>query len=229
MGRVQVHVTGEGRQIAAELQQPFVGDVRAGHPLLRRFGEQPQDEPLQPLGHVPPSGAQWPGRDVGVVAHRGQGRGGGELVLSGEHLVQDHAEGVEVALRAGGPAHGLLGRHVRRCAEHLARSRESRRIRGDERGGDAEVEDLHRPVGTEHQVGGLEVPVHQRVGVGHGQDRAHLSGDRHGPGDGNLGLVQKRGDGTAVDELHDQIEVVAVRSAVIDRGHSGVLQPGRDP
>jgi hypothetical protein len=105
------------------------------------------------------------------VLHRHADRAVGiEGDLAGEHLVEHHAQGVEVALGADPIPHGLLGGHVLRRAEHEAAVRE-RGLGGGP--GYAEVRHLGVPGGGEQDVVGLDVPV----------DDARLVGDAEGLGD----------------------------------------------
>ena len=91
-----------------------------------------------------------------------------ERQLLREHLVEHHADGVEVRAGTGGLARGLLGRHVLRRAEDRAVARDE--LLAVARRGmawldlrDAEIEHLHevgvRVLLDEHDVVGLEVAM----------------------------------------------------------------------
>ncbi len=96
-------------------------------------------------------------RRRGVAQDRrdeGQRRLALEGAPAGEQLVQERAEGEDVAARVQGTALRLLGRHVGRCPEQEALRGHRlggrglgipRRRLGLEQLGEAEVEDLHRP------------------------------------------------------------------------------------
>jgi hypothetical protein len=86
-------------------------------------------------------------------------RGSGEWRVSGQHLVRDAAEGVDVApdVRAG-LARRLLGAHVKRRAQAQAGLRQSLTACLAQRGRDAEVRDGCVPTGNQ-DVRGLDVPV----------------------------------------------------------------------
>ena len=60
--------------------------------------------------------------DTGIGTSPGRQR-----MLAGEHLGQHDANGVDVGARVDGAAEQLLGRHVRRRADDVARSRQSGR------------------------------------------------------------------------------------------------------
>ena len=100
--------------------------------------------------------------------HRVGGRVAVERAPAREHLVEDRAEGEDVAARVGGLAAHLLGRHVAERAEDDAGLRAGgggREVRGlaallgvrELR--EAEVEDLHAAVVRDEDVLGLQVPV----------------------------------------------------------------------
>ncbi len=61
--------------------------------------------------------------------------------LAGEQLVEQHARGEHVGRGTERLAEGLLGRHVRRGADHLALLVREGLVAADDRG-DAEVSDL---------------------------------------------------------------------------------------
>ena len=94
-----------------------------------------------------------------------------ECSPAGEHLVQDAAEGPDVAALVRLASFRLLGRHVGgRTEDHAPaghRGPGNRRRRGDVGGsgfrvcelGEAEVQDLHRAVRPERDVGRLQVAV----------------------------------------------------------------------
>ena len=81
-----------------------------------------------------------------------------EGLLAGEHLVEHHAQAVNVATGIDLLAHRLLGRHVGGCAQHDAVvGRFGCRMQVF---GDAEVGQCQRTVGAQHHVVGLEVAMH---------------------------------------------------------------------
>ena len=203
--------------------------VAVGVPLVRLLGHRPADDRSQV------------GRDLRrQVRHRvvemGQGgrdRGVGvEGPVPGQALERHHAERVDVGCGRRGGAAGLLGREVLRRAHHLAGGGQAEAVGG---AGDAEVGDLHLPVGRDQQVGRLHVAVHDagpvrgadRVGrLGH-QVADHLGVER-------LAAAQQRRERLPVDELHHEErarQAGAVRSAeqrglpdVVDRRDARVVQ-----
>ncbi len=71
---------------------------------------------------------------------------------------------------------------------------------------------------------------HRHV-VGVRQHGGDLRGDRHGPADGQRAIgVDVRGQGDAVDELHDEEEPLegVVQHRVVDLRHAGVLDARGD-
>ena len=138
------------------------------------------------------------------VAHGdGDGSVAGEGHLSGDHLVEDDAERIQVGLAGNGLAERLLGGDVVGRPEDASGSGEA--FLG-ERAGDAEVGDLGASFGADENVLRLYVAVDDEVLVG-GAERA---GDLDGVGDG-LGDLQPAlaADAVlerlAVDELEDDV------------------------
>ena len=97
-----------------------------------------------------------------------------------------------------------------------------------DRPGDPEVDDLHRAVGADQDVAGLDVAVDQAAGMGGGQCPRHP-----GPDPGNLAgreraaPAQDRGEVLAVDQLHDDVRAARVLAVVVDRDDIRVAQRGR--
>lgn len=94
-----------------------------------------------------------------------------ELAGSGEHLVEDHADRVEIGPRVTWSASPLLGRHVAACADDvpsLIVGHESRH---------AEVKHDNATTLRQHHVLGLEVQMDHVGGVRGGQAFADLDRD----------------------------------------------------
>ena len=85
-----------------------------------------------------------------------------ERAAAGQQLEGDDAERVEIARRRRPLALRLLGREIRRGAEHRARLRERAEPRGAR---DAEVGDVHLPVAVEQEVRRLHVAVDDALAV----------------------------------------------------------------
>ena len=159
-------------------------------------------------GHRGEVGRDAVGQRRDRLAHVGQRGGdravGDERPAAGEALEEHHAEGVDVAGGGGGPALGLLGREVLRGAHHLA-GLGQRHALG--RAGDAEVGDLDDAVGGDHQVGGLDVAVHDAGGVRGGRRASAAWARRSRACSGGIGCPgrSRSRQRLAVDELHDQV------------------------
>jgi hypothetical protein len=80
--------------------------------VLGVLGEQPQHQRFERLGHLGPHPAHRHGRLVEVAVQHAEGAGARERHVAAEQFVQQHAERVQVGVRADGAAHRLLGRHV---------------------------------------------------------------------------------------------------------------------
>ena len=97
----------------------------------------------------------------------------GERRIASDHLVQDHADAPDVGAVIHVLAAHLFGRHVSDRAEHDAglRPRDARVAAGGHVGsdcnlGEAEVEQLHEAVRTQHDVFRLDVAMYEAGAVG---------------------------------------------------------------
>ena len=94
---------------------------------------------------------------VDVQVERRDRRVGDERGPSGEHLVQDAPQRVDVRARVARLAARLLGRQAWRAADDEAAPRDGLRAR---RPRDTEVDDLYPVVAGEHHVARLHVAMH---------------------------------------------------------------------
>jgi hypothetical protein len=131
---------------------------------------------------------------------------GVEWTATGDHLVQDDAERVDVGAAIRAAAHQLLGRHVLERADGGAHDRQVGRLRqiaAREDLRDAEVEHLHDIVRRDEDVRGLEITVDDAEVVCLAQGRAHLGPDREhalpGQGAARAKQVEQR---PALEQLH---------------------------
>lgn len=157
----------------------------------------------------------------------------GERRYPDQHFVQHTAQRVEI----GGLRHllglELLGSHVAGGSDADARAGQPGLVRVVDDAAHAEVEDLDRPTLGEHDVGGLQVAVHDARGVGGGEAVGDLGADRGCPGEGELWLLLDQvAQCLPVQELHGEIrEIAAVRGdAARDQPcEVPVAQPAHDP
>ncbi len=126
------------------------------------------------------------------------GGGACERWRAREHLVEDHAQCEEVGTRVAVLSSRLFGRHVPHGAhDDACRGLEDARgacvawAGGDATQlGKAEVEHLHVAVVAQHDVLGLQVPVHDAGGMGCTQCLRHLRGDLEGLPDVHAAAAQ---------------------------------------
>lgn len=191
--------------------------------MLRVLREQPQDQRFECLGDLGAGAAHGQRRLVQVPVQHAEGGGAGERHVSAEEFVHEHAQCVQVGVRADRAAHRLLGGHVGGRADGRAGVGEAGGV-GVHDGGDAEVEDGDRAVLLDHQIARLEVAVHDRHRVHGAQHGAQLRGDGHRPLPGVLVTPgEMSGEVDAVDVLHDEEQLLALAARVVHRDQPGVV------
>ena len=211
----------EGKEVLELLESEGGEEVAGrGKPLGRVLRQRAREHVV--VAHrqvgVPP-----PGRWREIVYHAVDDLGDRlalEGRLAGEHLVGHDRERVDVGASGHVQARDLLRRHVGRRAEDLAR-------RGHDRVGDvghAEVHELRLPVGLDHDVGGLDVPVHDAGPV----REVHRIGHRGEQPQDGLGLdpallADQLLQRPALDVLHDEVAV----AHVVHADDGGVVEPTR--
>ena len=154
---------------------------------------------------------------------------------SGQELVEQHAQAVDVATRVDVELVQLrlLGTHVFERADHRAEFGVQRLVGQWRAGrlGDAEVDHLGNRLAVverDQDVRRLQVAVDDSllVGVLHGlTDR---DGQLESLAERQPALVAKPGDGDALDQLHDEVGPAVVGGAgVEDLGDVGVVHQGQ--
>ncbi len=154
-----------------------------------------------------------------------------ERQVPGGHLVEDHADRVEIAALVERRPGGLLGRHVlRRPTDHVV-ARQTRHVAVEDLG-DAEVEHLDE-VGLvapllDHDVFRLEIAVDDVVRVRFTQRREHLRHDVAEPLLGERPVVAKHdAQVLSLHQLHGDEEpaVGVVAAEVEDADAVGMVEP----
>ncbi len=149
--------------------------------------------------------------------------------MTGQALVGDHAEGVQVDGRGDRLALGLLGRAVGGRAEHHAGVGQPVAHVG---AGDAEVGEDERAVGTDQQVARLDVAVHDAPVVHGLEGRGGLRDELHGGLGRDAGEPGEQAvERLAVDEPHHEIGGGTVprhvaHAVVIDVDHTRMVDRG---
>jgi len=170
--------------------------------------------------------AQGDGRLLQGGLEPGQARPSREGRLAGQEGVEGGAHGVDV----GGDAHlvfqprGLLGGHEAGGADHQALLGEPRALQGP---GQAEIQDvgLQAPlVLLDHDVGGLEVPVHEALAVGGVDGGGH--GLHHGGEVLQAEVLPRGGQGPALDQLHGDEGLAVQLAHLIDLADVGMVDLG---
>ncbi|MPM74411.1 hypothetical protein SDC9_121399 [bioreactor metagenome] len=175
-----------------------------------------QDDFLQPGGHVRAQLARWRGRHPQALAQAALCGGRAERQLAGDHFIQHHADGKDVAAHVAAHAHDLLGGNPGGRAHGLAH------LLGQQVGivrvaRQAEVQQRCRSVGLEQHVGGLEIEVAHMLLMQavHGQ----------GGGAGNLGDLRDVAARVGVDPL---LERVALQILHHDIGQAHQIASGHE-
>lgn len=141
-----------------------------------------------------------------------------ERRVTGEHLEEHDADGVDVSACVRLTARDDLGGEVGDRAEQGAGAR-GRRL--GHRPGKAEVADLDRALGCDQHVLGLDVTVHQPHPVGGGERIEHPLGDGQGLTEAEGTIARDLGaQRPAAHVLHRQVAEVAV---------GALVQHGDDP
>jgi hypothetical protein len=205
-----------------------------GPALLGVLGERLVDHALERLGRVGAVEAQRRRRVVLHLARELGERGGIERPHAGKHLVEHHAERVEVGARiAAIVAAQALGRRIGRRADERPRRREALVARhGAEQRREAEVEQLHERTVAEahdqHEVGRLEVAVQDAAVVCGLQPGQRVRGHRAGHLDVERAVgVDGVGQRAAAQVLHDQVRLAVGLAEVVDVDDVGVADGGR--
>ena len=140
-------------------------------------------------------------------------------MLPAQQLVQQHAERIDVGRRRDRTAGHLLRRGVLRRQRRAGLPRQPRHAVVFDQLGDAEVEQLDLSVGGHEDVRGLEVAMHDQVGMRVGHGRQHVEEQANALLDAQARFVAVGVEVPALDELEHQVGLARV-------GHAGVDQPG---
>ena len=154
-----------------------------------------------------------------------------ERESSGEQLEQQHSERVDVGLHPDPATLHLLGRGVGRGHQAEAGARGIRpRSGGVELLGDAEVEQLHRPVRLHEDVGRLEISVDDGVAVSVLNRLAHRPEQPEPLGQGAAARPAVLGERDALHVLHREPRgAVRQRARVVELRDGRMVQLGQRP
>ena len=203
-----------------------LGSVR---PFARLLCQQPHDQLVDCARNV---GAQLPRRARLSIENLGNQHGiclSGERVAAGEHLVHHHAKGIEVGAFGCRLAAQNLGRHVRQGAGKLrgAVLRSMRRLllglaERDHR--QPEVHHLDMTRGREHDVGSLDVAMHDAACVGCGKSLRDLQRVLHDLLDAERTVADTVMQRFAFHALHDDHRLPVVLQNVVHRANERMIE-----
>jgi hypothetical protein len=146
--------------------------------------------------------------------------------MPGQHLVDDRTQCIQIGATVDRLGPRLLRTHVVRCSDRGAGHRGTRL--SIHRLGDAEVRQHGGAVGLEQDVAGLDVAMHEALGVGEIEPARDVAGDVERLGDRQSGLdtLAQRATG---NELRGEVVHRAVRADVEHRHQVRMTELGRDP
>ncbi len=166
-------------------------------------------------------------RDRGVTHDRGQdrhGRGPRERPRTGGRFVEEHTERERIRAAVDRTSLRLLRRHVGRRAHQPPGDRLHRggglgvgAVRREPKLGEAEVEHLHVPVGAKHDVGRLQVPMHDAARVCGGERTGQFERDLEEARGRTAARRYRVRQRPSLDEFHRQRgDGFSVRGACVD-------------
>ena len=139
-----------------------------------------------------------------------EGIGAGKGHFARQHLVEHHAERVDVAAGIAALSFDLFGRNVVGRA-HGRRELGEGDAAGAGVGGDAEIDELDVVVGVDHDVFGLQVAMHHAVRVNVVEGIEDAQRDADGALRRQLPLfAEDLPKQPALDPLHDHVNLAAV-------------------
>ena len=145
-----------------------------------------------------------------------------ERTLAGQQLVQHDPGRVDIGASVRHLPHELFRGHVGRRTEHRADLRHAAHFEAR----NAEVGDLHPPVQGHHDVGGLDIAVHDTAVVTELQPGEQIIHDpldvRHRE---PLVIVQGDLQRRSIDEFHDDVGDISGFAVVVDRHDVGMREP----
>ena len=209
--------------LGGDVEQVLAHLGGAAGPLLGRLPQELHDQVVQRLGDLRAVPGGGHGEGVELLRDDGDGVGPDEGRATGEALVEQGAEGVEVGSGVDVPAERLFRRHVGHRAHDHALGREAGGV-GD--GGEPEVTELGRAVVGQPDVGRLEVAVDDAPAVGVIERLADLFGDPDGLVDGEsavLGPVQEVVHRAARHVLADDERPAVLLADVVDGDDVGMV------
>ena len=150
---------------------------------------------------------------------------------AGQHFVEDRPEGKEIGPVIDRVSADLFRRHVRRRAPGALRAARARRVvvgrrslTSDPR--DTKVQDLQPPVVGDHEVLGLEIHVHDVLGMRRREPVRHFNRVLDGLVDRQRPARHPRPERLAVQELGDRIPEAALGADVVERQDVRVTEGG---
>ncbi len=197
------------------------------------LGQEPFDRLLQQAAGSGKKLRQWFRLFVQDGPHRLGDPATAEGVNPGEHLVKDDTQGKQVCTRIYRIRPHLFRGHVGRSTKrhpHLSQGGCEVLILSLvtlQALGQPEVHHLGMPLRGEHDVGRLQVPVHDAPGVGQRKGVSHFSADAEGLPKGQGTGLEAVLQGLPLNVLHDE-KVLAVVGAgdLFDVADVGVLEGG---
>ena len=214
-------VTGGGRR---RQERQLGGQTRHRRvSLVRRLGERPRQDAIDARRHV---GIRRR-RQMRFLRQDGLHDGVRVVTLegapAGQHFVDDNAERPDVGPAVERPGAGVLRTHV----SHRSRERLRVRARRLLNLRDPEIEDLHRPVGKDHDVRRLDVAMDDARLVGVSKSACDLERKGQRLTERQAAAIQSRLERFTVIEGHGEEQRPVRRCTdVVDGAHVRMIERG---
>jgi hypothetical protein len=191
-----------------------------------RLCERALNNRLAPIGKTAAMSAERDRCIANLALQHSERSVGGERQRAGQQTIEEHTNGVEIRSSIDFLPQDLLGRHVGRCAHQ---PEVDRLLFGTKDSGDSEVHDLDRPLVGDHDIGGLDVTVHDACSVRMLESREDQVDDVGGAlGRQRAESLRQFVERFAAHELHHHQEVAVGAKQFVDGGDLRVIQSCED-
>ncbi len=223
-GTAQGEMAGHADRLSRQVTLQVVGQqIRGLVPLIRLLLQRLEADRVQRDRDTRPAFADRLRHHLGDFRIELRAAGGPVGDLPGQHLVEHHAQRVDVGARVDRLAKHLLGGHVERRAHHHLGQRQSFVVQGER---DAEVDHARLHLLVDEDVGWLEVAMNDAVPVGMGNAARHLRQQLDALPCRQRMLVEQLVQIQTVDVVHRQVGHAVLDAVAVDSQDIGMVQSG---